>query len=39
MRHVRRPVRLAALVDANRVLNPVGCGYRAALESAMGTRR
>lgn len=34
----RRPVRLAALVDANWVLNPVGCGYRAALESAMGKR-
>lgn len=34
----RRPVRLAALADTDWILNPVGCGYRAALESAMGTR-
>lgn len=32
----RRPVRLSALADADWVLNPVGCGYRAAIEAAMG---
>jgi DNA-binding transcriptional LysR family regulator len=32
----RRPVRLRALADSDWVLNPTGCGYRAAIEMAMG---
>ncbi len=32
----RRPVRLGALADEAWVLNPTGCGYRAAIEAAMG---
>jgi DNA-binding transcriptional LysR family regulator len=35
---VRRPVRLAGLVKQAWILNPLGCGYRAGLESAMGKR-
>jgi DNA-binding transcriptional LysR family regulator len=35
---VRRPVRLAGLVKQAWILNPLGCGYRTALESAMGKR-
>jgi DNA-binding transcriptional LysR family regulator len=34
----RRPVRLVHLVKEGWVLNPLGCGYRAALEAAMGGR-
>ena len=34
----RRPVRLVHLIKESWVLNPVGCGYRAALEAAMGGR-
>jgi DNA-binding transcriptional LysR family regulator len=34
----RRPIRLAHLAKQGWVLNPVGCGYRAALEAAMGER-
>ena len=34
----RRPLRLVHLVKEGWVLNPVGCGYRAALEAAMGER-
>jgi DNA-binding transcriptional LysR family regulator len=34
----RRPVRLVHLVKEGWVLNPLGCGYRAALEAAMGER-
>lgn len=32
------PVRLAQLAEAGWILNPVGCGYRAGLEHAMGER-
>lgn len=32
----RRPVPLSALATVEWVLNPTGCGYRAALETAMG---
>jgi DNA-binding transcriptional LysR family regulator len=35
---VRRPVRLASLAKQAWILNPIGCGYRAGLESAMGKR-
>lgn len=35
---VRRPVRLAGLIKQAWILNPHGCGYRTALESAMGKR-
>ena len=35
----RRPVRLIHLVKEGWVLNPLGCGYRAALEAAMGERQ
>jgi DNA-binding transcriptional LysR family regulator len=35
---VRKPVRLAGLAKQNWILNPIGCGYRAGLESAMGER-
>jgi DNA-binding transcriptional LysR family regulator len=34
----RRPIRLAHLAKEAWVLNPLGCGYRAALEAAMGER-
>jgi DNA-binding transcriptional LysR family regulator len=34
----RRPIRLAHLAKEGWVLNPVGCGFRAALEAAMGER-
>jgi DNA-binding transcriptional LysR family regulator len=34
----RRPVRLTHLAKEGWVLNPLGCGYRAALEAAMGER-
>ena len=34
----RRPIRLAHLAKQGWVLNPLGCGYRAALEAAMGER-
>jgi DNA-binding transcriptional LysR family regulator len=34
---VRRPVRLAGLAKQHWILNPIGCGYRAGLESAMGS--
>lgn len=34
----RRPVRLVHLAKEAWVLNPLGCGYRAAIESAMGQR-
>jgi DNA-binding transcriptional LysR family regulator len=34
----RRPIRLAHLAKEGWVLNPLGCGYRAALEAAMGER-
>lgn len=34
----RRPVRLMHLAKEDWVLNPVGCGYRSALEVAMGER-
>jgi DNA-binding transcriptional LysR family regulator len=34
----RRPVRLVHLAKEDWVLNPLGCGYRAALETAMGER-
>jgi DNA-binding transcriptional LysR family regulator len=33
------PVRLAALITEAWILNPLGCGYRAGLESAMGEKR
>jgi DNA-binding transcriptional LysR family regulator len=33
-----RPIRLVHLVNESWVLNPLGCGYRAALEAAMGER-
>jgi DNA-binding transcriptional LysR family regulator len=35
---VRRPFRLAGLVKQAWILNPLGCGYRAALETAMRRR-
>jgi DNA-binding transcriptional LysR family regulator len=35
----RRPIRLAHLAKEGWVLNPLGCGYRAALEAAMGERK
>jgi DNA-binding transcriptional LysR family regulator len=35
---VRAPVRLAALAEEDWILNPIGCGYRARLECAMGER-
>ena len=35
----RQPVRLAALITEAWILNPLGCGYRAGLESAMGEKR
>jgi DNA-binding transcriptional LysR family regulator len=34
----RRPIRLVHLAKEGWVLNPLGCGYRAALEAAMGER-
>lgn len=34
----RRPIKLAHLAKEAWVLNPLGCGYRAALEAAMGQR-
>jgi DNA-binding transcriptional LysR family regulator len=34
----RRPIRLLHLAKEGWVLNPLGCGYRAALEAAMGER-
>jgi DNA-binding transcriptional LysR family regulator len=34
----RRPIRLVHLAKEGWVLNPVGCGFRAALEAAMGER-
>jgi DNA-binding transcriptional LysR family regulator len=34
----RRPIPLAGLAKEGWVLNPLGCGYRAALEAAMGER-
>jgi DNA-binding transcriptional LysR family regulator len=34
----RRAVRLVHLIKESWVLNPLGCGYRAALEAAMGER-
>lgn len=34
----RRPVRLLHLANEPWILNPSGCGYRAALEGAMGER-
>lgn len=34
----RRPIKLIHLAKENWVLNPLGCGYRAALEAAMGAR-
>jgi DNA-binding transcriptional LysR family regulator len=34
----RRPMPLARLAKEGWVLNPLGCGYRAALEAAMGER-
>jgi DNA-binding transcriptional LysR family regulator len=34
----RRPIRLAHLAKEGWVLNPLGCGFRAALEAAMGER-
>ncbi len=33
---VRQPVRLVDLAKLDWILNPLGCGYRAGLESAMG---
>lgn len=35
---LRRPIRLAHLAKEEWVLNPLGCGYRAALKEAMGER-
>jgi DNA-binding transcriptional LysR family regulator len=35
---VRQPVRLADLAKQDWILNPIGCGYRAGLEHAMGGR-
>ena len=35
---VKGPLLLSALSQADWVLNPIGCGYRAKLESAMGVR-
>jgi DNA-binding transcriptional LysR family regulator len=37
-RLVRQAVRLADLAKQDWILNPIGCGYRAGLESAMGER-
>ena len=34
----RRPIKLVHLAKEGWVLNPLGCGYRAALEAAMGAR-
>jgi DNA-binding transcriptional LysR family regulator len=34
----RRPTRLIHLAKQGWILNPIGCGYRAALEAAMGER-
>lgn len=34
----RRPVRLLHLAKEDWVLNPLGCGYRSALEAALGER-
>jgi DNA-binding transcriptional LysR family regulator len=36
---VRQPVRLTDLANQDWILNPVGCGYRAGLETAMGSNR
>jgi DNA-binding transcriptional LysR family regulator len=35
---VRQPVALVDLAKEDWILNPIGCGYRAGLESAMGER-
>jgi len=35
---VHVPVRLAELAEESWILNPIGCGYRAGLERAMGER-